>query len=212
MKALKCVLVLTAFLGLILIGCADSSDQLVNPVANTNTSDDIGSLDKSDGIVHSATGSVLWKIDPFSGEKNMHWSFNAVLHKDGSVTGNYEAEGYIKAKVYDLKVSGNIAKLAFHYVRGPFGGFYSPPVDISQIYGWLVVIDNGEGKKATEPDYCSLTLFTDGSDIGMQTIEGINQMSPEEYLQMTKDYLLPLYGVPYEVFMQCFDNGSIQVR
>lgn len=206
MKTFYAIVLLT-FVGLAILGCSESTDQLVTPVEKASTV----SLEK--GIIHSATGSYLWKIDPLSGEKNTHLSFNAVLHSNGKVTGQLNGEGYIKANVYDLKVSGNIAKLSFNYVRGPLGNYYSPPVDISEIYGWLIVIDNGEGSNAIGPDSVSLIIFTDGSDIGNQTIAGIDAMSPEEYLLMIKDYLLPFYGFPYEdFFIQEFDNGSIQVR
>ena len=55
---------------------------------------------------------------------------------------------YEKLKFMVWKVSGNMAKLAFHYTSGNLGEMYNPPVDISDIYGWLVVIDNGEGGNA----------------------------------------------------------------
>jgi hypothetical protein len=104
-----------------------------------------------------------------------------------------------------------MAKLSFQFTRG---NYFADPygVDISKIFGWLVVIDNGDGRTATGPDFCTLVLYTDGSDIGTQTIEGIDAMSPEEYLQMMKDYILPFYDIPYDDFMLPTDNGNIQVR
>jgi len=86
------------------------------------------------------------------------------------------------------------------------------PVDISEIYGWLIVIDNGEGSNSTGPDSSSILLFTDGSDIGNQTIVGIDNMEPREFLDWMHDYLLPLYGIPYEAYLAPTDNGNIQVR
>ena len=57
-----------------------------------------------------------------------------------------------------------------------------------------------------------MILFTDGSDISLQTIETLSDMSPEEYLQIMQTYFLPIWGIPYDVFLSTPDNGSIQVR
>jgi hypothetical protein len=210
MKTLLSAIAIIIVIGMYFTGCSDSSDPLapVDKVSSLNTG---GSLDKP--VLHSATGNAHWKIDPLTGDTtNIFWSFNAVMHIDGSVTGHLNGGGDFGATVYDLKVSSNIAKFSVNFVRGDLGNSYSPPVDISEIYGWLIVIDNGEGSNATGPDSSSILLFTDGSDIGYETIVGIDNMEPREFLDWMHDYLLPLYGVPYEAYLAPTDNGNIQVR
>ena len=197
-SALLVIIIITLF------GCKENSDQLVNP-ANENV---VGILDKE--VLHSVTGSAHWRSVPVTGETNVRFSFNAIKHVDGSITGNIVSRDdgpmmYGKARVYDLKVEENIAKLSFQYWEGNLGDFYG--VDITSIFGWLVVVDNGNG-----PDLCSMILFTDGSDISPQTIESLSDMSPEEYLQIMQTYFLPIWGIPYDVFLSTPDNGSIQVR
>jgi hypothetical protein len=207
MKSLYAI-VLLAFVGLAILSCSETTDQLVAPVEKVSTV----SLDK--GIIHSVTGSAHWRSVPVTGETNVRFSFNAILHNDGTISGNLMARDngpmmYGKARVYDLKVSENIAKLSFQFEKGNLGQFYG--VDITSIYGLLVAIDNGEGVNGSE-DFCSMILFTDGSDISPQTIESLDAMSPEEYLQIMQTYFLPMWDIPYEDFLSPIDNGSIQVR
>jgi hypothetical protein len=199
---------LLVFFIITLFGCTENSDQLVNP-ANENVA---GFLDK--GVLNSVTGSAHWRSVPILGATNVRFAFNAIKHVDGSITGNVVDTDNVpgqhgKASVYDLKVEGNIAKLSFQYTEGNLGELYG--VDITSIFGWLVVIDNGEGA-GNGPDLCSMIVFTDGSDIIPQTIESLSDMSPEEYLQIMQTYFLPIWGIPYEDFLSAPDNGSIQVR
>jgi hypothetical protein len=211
MKTLFAI-VLLAFLAFVILGCSDISNPLVTPFDKAGAI----SLDKGDGILHSVTGSAHWRSVPITGETNSRISFTAIQHKDGTITGELVAKdkGIMngKAKVYGLEVNGNMAKLAFHYTNGNFGEMYNPPVDISDIYGWLVVIDNGEGANASGPDLVSLTVFTNGSDILPLTIAELDPMGPEEYLSIMGDYLLQYYGIPNDAFLSPYDNGSIQVR
>lgn len=105
-----------------------------------------------------------------------------------------------------------MAKLAFHCTRGNINHFYAPGVDITDIFAWVVVIDNGEGANATAKDYTTFILLTDGSDIGTGTIPEIDNMEPQVFLDWMRDYLLPIYGVPYDAYLSPIDNGSVQVR
>ena len=132
-SALLLIIIITLF------GCVENSDQLVNP-ANENV---VGILDKE--VLHSVTGSAHWRAVPVTGETNVRFSFNAIKHVDGSITGNIVSRDdgpmmYGKARVYDLKVEENIAKLSFQYWEGNLGDFYG--VYITSIFGWLVVVDN----------------------------------------------------------------------
>jgi hypothetical protein len=209
MKTLLSAVALTAFFIIAYFGCAENSDQAVNPV-NENV---VGILNKEN--LNSVTGSAHWRSVPVTGETNVRFSFNAIMHIDSTITGNVISRDdgpmmFGKARVYDLKVDGNIAKLSFQYWEGNLGDFYG--VDITSIFGWLVVIDNGEGVNGNGSDLCSMILFTDGSDVSPQTIESLNAMSPEEYLQIMQTYFLPIWGIPYDVFLSPPDNGSIQVR
>ena len=95
---------------------------------------------------------------------------------------------YGQAKVYGLHVSGNMAKLDFRYTHGNFNTFYAPGVKITDIVGWVIVIDNGEGANAGDPDMVSLIVSTEGSDIQPLTIAQLYPMGPEEYLQTMGDY------------------------
>jgi hypothetical protein len=140
-------------------------------------------------------------------------SFSVIKHADGTVSGEVQTSDkglvfYAHAKVYGLEVTGNMAKLAFHFTRGNLNSFYPPGVEITDIYGWMVVIDNGEGSKATGPDLISLTVFTDGSDILPYTIAELDPMGPEDYL----DAMTGLFGLPYEQFIFPPENGNVRIR
>ena len=161
------------------------------------------------GVLHAATGSGHWKVigwDDFVFESNVRFSFSAIMKANGSCSGEiqlrdegplYEAHG----KANNIKVSDNIAKVSINFTHGNFGQYYNPPVDITTMSGWFIAIDNGEGNNSNGVDMLSMILWTDGSDIGEQTIEEIEAMSPEEFLLMMQNYLLPLYGIPYEAYL-----------
>ena len=55
-------------------------------------------------------------------------------------------------------------------------------------------------------------LWTDGSDIGTGTIEELNAMGPQAYLDWVENYLALLYGFPFEDFLPAIQNGNIHVR
>ena len=109
---------------------------------------------------------------------------------------------YGHGKVYDLKVSDNMAKVAFRFTK-------VTPYYTGTVFGWCVVIDNGEGANATGPDLATMVLWTDGSDIP-KTVGEIDAMEPQAYLDWMRDNMLG--PVPYDEFLSPADNGSVKVR
>jgi hypothetical protein len=105
-----------------------------------------------------------------------------------------------------------VAKLDFPYTHGNLNTFYAPWVEITDIVGWLILIDNGEGANAYGPDLVSLIVFTKGSDIQPLTIAQLDPMGPEEELQTMGDYLIEHYEIPYEAFLTAYDNARVHVR
>ena len=217
MKTLSLALLLMACMAFVLVGCSDNSGSVSGPSGQAIPPQSAGSLAKMGRDMHSVTGSAHWRSVPVTGQTNARYSFSAILHADGHSTGEVVTrdEGpifYGHARVYDLKVDGNIGKMAFRFTRGNLNGFFPGDVAIDDIYGWCVVIDNGEGVNATGPDLVSMILFTDGSDIGTGTIPGLDAMQPQEFLDWMRDYLLPIYGVSYDEYLSPADNGSVKVR
>ncbi len=106
----------------------------------------------------------------------------------------------------------SLAEPDFRYTHGNFNTFYAPGTKITDIVGWVVVIDNGDRAIATGPDVVSLIVFTEGSDIQPLTIAQLDPMGPEEFLQTMGDFLRQYYGIPYEAFLSTYDNGSVHVR
>lgn len=218
MKILSLALLLMASLAFVMVGCTDSSSPIVSPTEQTVSAPPSTelSLTKPDCFL-SVTGYGYWKSIPVTGQTNALTTFYAVRKGDGSFAGEVSLKDkgpmYVgKATVYDLKVRGNIAKLAFRFTSGNLGGFYNPAVDIEKIYGWLIVIDKGGNGRKNKHDLVSMVLFTDGSDIGTGTIAGIDKMQPQEFLNWMRTYLLPLYGVSYEDYLSVPDMGSVRIR
>lgn len=216
MKTLSFALLLMAGMAVVLLGCSDNSNPAMTAGAQLGQQPAITSLSKG-GNINSATGTIHVKYTPVTGQTNSRSSFTAIRHSDGTCSGEFQNRDdgpifYGHGKVYDLKVSGNMAKIAFRYTKGNIADYYGADVKITDIVAWFVVIDNGEGANATGPDLVTMILFTDGSDIFDATIEGIDNMGPQEYLDYMRDYLLPLYGVPYEMFIGPLEHGSVQVK
>ncbi len=216
MKAFPVILLLMASMAFVLMGCSDSSAPVATAGDQVVGFGHVMGLEKA-GVIHAVSGSAHVKFVPVTGEENAKFSFSAVQHADGSVTGELTGQDkgrimYGEAKVYGLHVSGNMAKLDFRYTHGNFNTFYAPGTKITDIVGWVVLIDNGEGENATGPDMVSLSVFTEGSDIQPLTIAQLDPMGPEEYLQTMGDFLHQYYGIPYEAFLSTYDNGSVHVR
>jgi hypothetical protein len=221
MKNLSLALLLVASMAFVLVGCSDNSAPLVSPedaVVSSVTSQ--ASLAKGD-VLNSATGSAHYKFVSGSLQSRVRFSFSAVRHANGTCSGevqnNDEGPTFnFHGKVFDLKVEDNAAKFAFKFSYGtyygiPFGDWYGG-VDISAFTAWCVVVDNGQGKNATGADLVSWILWTDGSDIGTATIEDVNAMGPQAYLNWIKNVICPMYNISYDDFLGQFDNGSIRVK
>jgi hypothetical protein len=215
MKVVSYALLLMASMAFVLVGCSDNSAPVVAPseqAVATITSP--GPLAKMGADMHSATGNAHWRI--IGSQYRVRFSFSAIQHADGSITGevrnNDEGPTFkMHAKVWDLKVEGNQAKICFTFSKG---SIYGPPGGpYTDISGWLVcvvVVDNGEGKSATGPDIVSLV---EGGPPGYEyepgvTVEDVLAMGIDEFLT----YILNYYQQPYSWFMPAIDQGSVQVR
>jgi len=197
MKTLYAI-VLLAFVGLAILGCTESTDQVVAPVEKVSTV----SLDKGDGILHSATGNLSLEM-PHAEPYKCHIVFNAIEHKDGSISGTarvFDQTGgfWINGKVLDLKVdNGNRAKLSCRITNSQLEFF---------TYLFFVAVDNGEGK-AFPPDQASWVYIVGDTPSwdGEPSYEELIEMDSDEFLSFTQS--IGLEPVMYEYL-----NGNIQVR
>jgi hypothetical protein len=212
MKGLSFFLVSAVAVSFGLMSCSDNTDPIVGPTSQKTTQDEAITLAKG-ALVHSATGSVHWKMIGF--QSSVRCSFSAIQHKDGSISGQIQNNDgdqilRIHGVVFDLLVEGNSAKVCFTITKGALTMPGQPSMDLT---GWvcgLVVVDNGEGKKATGPDLVSMI---DGAPPGtlldaMLTIEDVVAMNVGDYI----DFWTDLYGITYNDYVVPFDNGSVQVR
>jgi hypothetical protein len=204
---------LTASLVFVLGGCYNNSDSLATPTApEVEASKAFMTLAKSEsGVMNSATGSAHWRSIPEFGQTHVTYSFSAIRHANGSCSGEVRLidqkkvfDG--KAEVYDLKVSGNMAKLSYQFTRGNLAP------DISKMHGYMVAIDNGEGANATDADHVTWMLLVEGTEIPGLTIPVLDAMDPETFLNTMRNDVLPLFGISYDRYLTAIDNGSVQVR
>lgn len=183
--------VLLTLLGLLILGCTESTDQLVAPVEKASTV----SLEK--GVIHSATGSLHVEM-PHEELYKCDIIFNAIEHADGGISGNmrlfdHEAGFWINGEVIDLKVdNGNRAKLSCRIKKSQLE-FYT--------YLFFVVLDNGQGN-CSLPDQASW-IYVIGDT---RSWEG--EPSLGEFIAMNSDEFLGLFdGWLFEYL-----DGNIQVR
>ncbi|MDH3253066.1 MAG: hypothetical protein OEM41_09765 [Ignavibacteria bacterium] len=220
MKTISCALLLMAGLAFVVVGCSDNSTPIAGQALSTAASS--GSLAKG-GILNSATGSAHWKSIPLSLQSNVRWSFSAIRHADGSVSGEVQDKDEgptfsFHGKVTDLKVQGNIARLEFVFTRGtyfgvPLADFYGG--DLSNVFAWVVVVDNGEGNNASGPDYASGILWGDDAELQSilgTSVEEIRNMEVDEFNDWIQNEVLPFLGLTSDDFFLAVDKGSIQVR
>jgi hypothetical protein len=199
--------VLLAFLGLLILGCSESSDQLVVPVDKISSLNTGGSLEK--GVIHSATGSAHWRVIGY--QSQVRFSFSAIKHKDGSVTGqvrnNDEGQTYkFHGEVYDLQVEGNMAKICFTFRSGKWNPPGGPVIDLTGALGCVVVVDNGE---SNEIDKVSLIWWDfPGTTYPPWTVEEIFAMNITDYINTVLD----LFGLTYDEFIPDIEYGSVKVR
>jgi len=84
-------------------------------------------------------------------------------------------------------------------------------VDIGKIFGWLIVIDKSPGLGSTRKDLVALMLFSDGSDFGSTTVQDVDNMEPQVFLDWMKNVLLPSYGVTYTQYLTHPDADKLEV-
>jgi hypothetical protein len=218
--------VLIAFLGLVIFGCSESTDQLVTPVEKMSTLNTGGSLEKQ--VLHSLTGSahaynILYDhpdlgliILPGPKQKGSYYNVvtvNAIEHNDGTVTGHLLSQfqgkinepsmftDRVKMKVIQLVVdeTGKKAKVVCEITEwnGP------------QLPWWFVMVfvDNGEGNTPEFRDHYSGWWF---SDLAGDRDLWLSQ-TPQEYIDwlwaIIEPFNLPIIGPTLPL-----DNGNIQVR
>jgi hypothetical protein len=160
---------------------------------------------KIGGIVHRVSagfGSVyeLGVPVPYT------FSITANLYANGSADGvlNVVDHDYAEkhhGRVIDLKVKGNMAKPTWIYTSGPRKG----------AYGFIVLVDNGEGKKATGPDKRSWALWLEKDEIFEgKSVADFIKMSPSELIAFYQTLLGP--GDDPESIYYVVKNGNIQVK
>ena len=106
--------------------------------------------------------------------------------------------------VYKVDFDENMAKICWMFTSGPWKGQH----------GYTVVMDNGEGSNADEPDANAGILWTDGSDIvGVGTIVELDAMTVDDYLTWLMDDLFPFLQIPPGTPVWApFTQGNVQVR
>ena len=217
-------IVLLAFGGLAILGCSESTDQLVAPVEKASTV----SLEKQ--VLHSVTGSantynIIYNhpefgkcIIPGPKEKDGFYNVitvNAIENKDGTFTGHLLSQfqgkipkdeatmtsGRVEAKVIQLVVdeTGKMAKVVCEITswNGP------------ELPWWYVIVfvDNGEGNTPESKDHASSWWF---SDLTEDRDLWLSQ-TPQEYIDWSWAILEP-FNLPNMGPTIPIDNGNIQVR
>lgn len=161
-------------------------------------------------VLHAATGSAHISIlGP--GQTNWDsWAFNAQQRSDGTVSGEIQfadrTAGYtFHGEIIDLKVDGNQAKFMWRFKREPSPGW--PDIFV---YGVAVVVDGGEGKKASSPDMVSWGIFLTetgtpgGYGLPPTSFQTLLDFTPQQYLDWLAGFIEP------QLF--AYVNGNIRVR
>jgi len=170
------------FLGIILLSIAIFSGCNENTSETSPVSSDQGSLLKSSGPSASGQGRIEGT--------NRTFSFNAVTHHDGSVSGQGQLtlthngnDIKIHFSVDCLTVTGNAAIL-----QGTVAKIIGYP-EYSGVPFWFKVVDNGEGSNSN-PDEMTFFYFCE----------------PETECD------LPECGGELDVDLYAIENGNIQVK
>ncbi len=228
MKSPTFLLLLVAAVTFVLMGCSENlnapspiNDQS-SPSANTN-----GTLAKP-GMTHSLTGSansynIVYIhpefgtcIVPGSKEKGGFYNvqtINAIVHSNGSVTGEYLSQLHgklpsdVKPECFFATVHGKVIQLMVDEA-----GQAKVVVEITKWNGplpaWMVevFIDNGEGKAPGMPDRMSSWWWdttTDARDFYLS-------LTPQQYIDWEWSILEPIF--PWMGATVRIDNGNIQVH
>lgn len=215
MRNLSCALLLLASVAFVVMGCSDSPNPVDAPSDLLNSP---STLVKMGDILHSATGSAHWRV--VGSQTRVRCLFSAIQHKDGTFSGEFQNNDVgptfkCHATVHDLMVEGNTAKMCFTFSEGSrwLPGPGQPYVDISGWIGCMVVVDNGQGKNAVEPDRVSYVWFDPPGThyetfTPPLTIEQVHGLGITDFI----DYVNVNFGMPYEVFVSPIDQGSVEVR
>ncbi len=229
MKILSAALLLTASVAIVLMGCSDNTAPITGTDEPAMSKASASPLAK-EGVVHSVTGSAHWKSIPREFQALARFSYTAIQHADGSVSGEVQVictEGAasdknvsinFNAKVTDLKVEGNTAKIEFMFTSGTYMGFPWADYyggDLSHVRCWLIAIDNGEGNHATAPDISSGILWGDDAELQFylgKDVQWISNLGPLEFIDYMTNEVLPMLGISVADYFHSPENGSVQVR
>jgi hypothetical protein len=219
-------IVLLAFVGLAILGCSETTDQVVAPVDKVSTV----SLEKQ--VLHSITGSAhtynILSVHPDLGnvilpgpkEKGGFYNvltINAIIHNDGTITGGLVSQfqgkipddytyeyveflGKVEIKIIQLVVdeTGSIAKIVGEITKW----------DGPQLPWWFAMasIDKGEGNSSSSKDEVSSWWMSDQeSDRDLWLSQ-----EPQEFIDWQWDIIEPYFPEMGATFP--IDNGNIQVR
>jgi hypothetical protein len=180
-------IVLLAFIGLAILGCSESTDQVVAPVEKTSTV----SLEKGP-VIRSVTGNANYWIEGKMGVLTI----NAHQYADETVDGVWNLVS-TAFNPKDGKMHLEVVALRFYpeFEDGNavvFWGRGLRPDWAKDYYFASFVVDNGQGSNAPAPDMC-------GGIVGPYESIDIN-MTPEEIRDA-----LPTFYVPIDV-------GNVVIR
>jgi hypothetical protein len=205
MKILALALLQTACLAFVLGGCTDNSSPS-DPTTTLSISDNPATpLSKQGPKIHSVTGSAH-TIEPSTG-KSFEYTVNALDHGGSSFSGQYQLNVHgtdpfynkLHGKVMSLKIwDGNKAVIGGIETNSGFVGSYDA----------LVVVDNGEGGKASGPDMVAVWLYyTDDLATAMEVWSSPPNVVIQKIIELHPDLDLTLEDVLIPVAM-----GNIDVR
>jgi len=181
--------VFIGFLGLVILGCSDATDQVVAPVDKASTVNSNGSLDKDNGIIHSVTGNAnIWVY-----EKMGVLTINARQYADETVKGNMHlVTTALNPKGEKVHYEVVALKIYPDFEDGTAALYWVQVISVSNTdYEWMMgkyfvsfLVDNGEGVNATSPDMC-------GGILGPYESIDMN-ITPEDILEALPDWYVPI--------------------
>jgi hypothetical protein len=215
MKVPSLALLLMASMAFVLTGCSDNSGPVVGPNGQTlAASNSPAALSKTGEGLHQATGTGHWATTPW-GNARIRFAFSAIQHANGTTSGELQlndesGECYFHAKVTELRIEPgqpNMAELIGTIDKG--GAGKGAPPYVSTVF--VVVVDNGEGKKATGPDMISYIPWFGPGDAEYYgtTVEALLALTPRQFLSWAFDAFQP----PGETsFLRPVEYGSVEVK
>jgi len=188
--------VLIAFLGLVILGCSESTDQLVAPVDKASTV----SLEKGP-VINFASANTYCFVEG----KNAIGSFSARLYSDGSSDGEFEFNNHAMDPTLGNKWHGQVMFLkVYDGNTAVIGGIETGQYGFIGTYDVWIVVDNGEGANAP-PDVRSTCIYWTDT---LEDAERVWNLPPEQIItEMAK-----LWGSNEDEIMISIEMGNIQVR